>query len=172
VLALAPSITFTNRVTPLRARLHGIQAVWRRCSSLRAAIAGLIGLAVFISAYTRFPLVRVLLFSPAVMHVERIQENLDQRGNRSAFDGRLKIATWMLGGSFLFSAAMNYLLATWIVTSPTGSPAFNEELVRLTLLSYPMIALPSLLIMIAALYYLARSIRELAGMQLAEVLRH
>jgi len=137
-----------------------------------AAIPGLIGLAVFISAYTRFPLVRVLLFSPALMHVERIQENLDQRGNRSAFDGRLKTATWMLGGSFLFSAAMNYLLATWIVTSPAGSPAFNEELGRLTLLSYPMIALPSMLIMMAALYYLARSIRELAGMQLAEVLRH
>jgi len=136
-----------------------------------AAVPGLIGLAVVISAYTRKPLVRVLLFSPALMNVERIQQSLGQRGNGDAFETRLKVATWMLGGSFFFSAAMNYALATWIVVSPAGTPAFNEELGRLTLLSYPMIALPSMLIMMAVLYYLARSIRELAGLKLAEALK-
>ena len=137
-----------------------------------AAIPGLIGLAVAVSAHTRYPLVRVLLFSPALMNVERIQQSLGQRGNGDAFETRLKAATWMLGGSFFFSAAMNYFLATWIVVSPAGTPAFNEELGRLTLLSYPMIALPSMLIMMAVLYYLARSIRELAGLNLAEALRY
>ena len=136
-----------------------------------AAIPGLIGLAVAVSAHTRTPLVRVLLFSPALMNVERIQQSLDQRGNGDAFETRLKAATWMLGGSFFFSAAMNYFLATWIVVSPAGTPAFNEELGRLTLLSYPMIALPSMLIMMAVLYYLARSIHELAGLKLAEALK-
>lgn len=135
-----------------------------------AAIPGLIGLAVAISAHSRYPLVRVLLFTPALMDVERIQRSLDQRGNRAAFETRLRTATWMLGGSFFFSAAMNYLLATWIVTSPAGSPAFNEELGRLTLLSYPMIALPSMLIMMAVLYFLARTIREFTGLKLAEAL--
>ena len=137
-----------------------------------AAIPGLIGLAVAVSAHTRYPLVRVLLFSPALMNVERIQQSLGQRGNGDVFESRLKAATWMLGGSFFFSAAMNYFLATWIVVSPAGTPAFNEELGRLTLLSYPMIALPSMLIMMAVLYYLARSIRELAGLKLAEALRY
>jgi intracellular septation protein A len=137
-----------------------------------AAIPALIGVGVVVSAHTRFPLVRVLLFSPALMNVERIQQSLDQRGNGVAFEARLTIATWMLGGSFFFSAAMNYFLATWIVVSPSGTPAFNEELGRLTLLSYPMIALPSMLIMMAVLVYLARSIRELAGLKLAETLKH
>lgn len=137
-----------------------------------AAIPGLIGLAVAVSAHTRTPLVRVLLFSPTLMNVERIQHSLGQRGNGDAFETRLKAATWMLGGSFFFSAAMNYFLATWIVVSPAGTPAFNEELGRLTLLSYPMIALPSMLIMMAVLYYLTRSIRELAGLKLAEALRY
>ena len=136
-----------------------------------AAIPGLIGLAVAVSAHTRTPLVRVILFSPALMNVERIQQGLDQRGNGDAFEARLTTATWMLGGSFFFSAAMNYFLATWIVVSPAGTPAFNEELGRLTLLSYPMIALPSMLIMMAVLYYLARSIRELAGLKLTEALK-
>ncbi|MBT9590764.1 MAG: MFS transporter [Thiobacillus sp.] len=137
-----------------------------------AAVPGLIGLAVVVSAYIGKPLVRVLLFSPALMNVERIQQSLDQRGTGDVFEARLKTATWMLGGSFFFSAVMNYILATWIVVSPAGTAAFNEELGRLTLLSYPMIALPSMLIMAAVLYYLTRSIRELAGLKLAEALKH
>lgn len=137
-----------------------------------AAIPGLIGIAVAISAHTRYPLVRVLLFSPALMNVEQIQQKLAQRGNGAVFEARLKIATWMLAASFFFSAVMNYLLATWIVVSPAGTPAFNEELGRLTLLSYPMIALPSTLMMAGVLYYLARSIRELTGLTLTEALKH
>lgn len=136
-----------------------------------AAIPGLIGLAVVVSAFTRYPLVRVMLFSPAVMDVERIKNGLEQRGNGTVFEARLKIATFMLGGSFFFSSAMNYLLATQIVTSPAGTQAFNEELGRMTLLSYPIIALPSMLILMAVLYYLARSIRLLAGLKLAEALK-
>ena len=137
-----------------------------------AAIPGLIGLAVAISAYTRNPLVRVILFSPALMDVERIKQALDERGNLAIFEVRLKTTTWMLAGSFFFSAVMNYILATWIVTSPSGTTAFNEELGRLTLLSYPMIALPSMLIMAAALYYLVRTIHTLAGLKLTDALKH
>jgi hypothetical protein len=66
---------------------------------------------------------------------------------------------------------MNYLLATWIVVSPAGTAEFNEELGRLTLLSYPMIALPSMLFMMLALYYLVRAVRDLAGLSLSEALR-
>ncbi len=137
-----------------------------------AAIPGLLGLAVAISAGSRYPLVRVLLFTPALMDVERIQHALDERGNLPAFEARLRTATWMLACSFMFSSAMNYILATLIVTSPAGSAAFNEELGQLTLLSYPMIALPSMLIMMLALYYLARTIHTLAGLKLAEALKH
>lgn len=137
-----------------------------------AAIPGLIGLAVAISAHTRYPLVRVLLYTPALMNVDRIQRRLAEHGNHAAFESRLRVATWMLAGSFLFSSVMNYFLATWIVVSPTGTSAFNEELGRLTLLSYPMIALPSMLILMVALYYLARSIRELTGLKLSEALRY
>ena len=136
-----------------------------------AAIPGLIGLAVVVSAFTGKPLVRVLLLSPALLNVERIQENLQQRGNTLAFETRLKSATWMLGGSFLFSSVMNYLLATWVVTSPAGTQAFNEELGQMTLLSYPVIALPSMLIMLALFFYLARSINQLAGLKLTEALK-
>lgn len=136
-----------------------------------AAIPGLIGLAVVVSAFIGKPLVRVLLLSPALLNVELIQDNLQQRGNTLAFETRLKSATWMLGGSFLFSSIMNYLLATWIVTSPAGTQAFNEELGHMNLLSYPVIALPSMLIILALFYYLARSLQQLAGLKLTDALK-
>ncbi|MDP1957173.1 MAG: VC0807 family protein, partial [Rhodocyclaceae bacterium] len=133
---------------------------------------GLIGVAVAISAHTRYPLVRVLLFTPALMNVEKIQTTLAERGTTEAFETRLKIATWMLSASFFFSSVMNYILAVWLVTSPAGTPAFNEELGRMNLLSYPVIALPATVLMMAVLYYLSRAIRDLAGLSLTDVLNH
>jgi len=84
--------------------------------------------------------------------------------------GRHLAATWMPAGSFAFSSVMNYVLATWIVTSPAGTAAFNDELGRLTLLSYPMIALPATLMMLAVLYYLAVCVKRLAGLSLSDAL--
>ena len=135
-----------------------------------AAIPGLIGLVVIASTRTRYPLIRTLLFNPTLVDVARVRQQLGSRGTAAAFEARLRFATWMLGGTFFFSAAMNYFLATWIVTSPAGSPAFNEELGQLTLMSYPMIAIPSMLMMLAVLYYLARATRELAGLNLNDML--
>lgn len=137
-----------------------------------AAIPGLIGIAVVVSTRTRYPLVTTLLYNSALLDVARVQQSLNQKGNAAAFDARMQTAAYALGGTFFFSSFMNYVLATWIVTSPAGSEAFNAELGRLTLLSYPMIAIPSMLMIMAVLYYLARAMRELAGLKLSDVLNH
>jgi intracellular septation protein A len=128
-----------------------------------AAIPGLIGIAVLLSTRTRYPLVRTLLYSSAVVDVSKIKQKLESLANTAAFEGRLLNATYLLGSTFFFSAVMNYILARWIVTSPAGSTAFNEELGRLTLLSYPVIAIPSMLMMLAIFYYLWRTIHGMTG---------
>jgi len=135
-----------------------------------AAIPGLIGIAVLLSTRTRYPLIRTLLYSPAVMDVGKIRQKLESLGNTAAFEGRLLNATYLLGSTFFFSAVMNYILAKWIVTSPAGSAAFNEELGRLTLLSYPVIAIPSMLMMLAIFYYLWRTIHGMTGFTLEEIM--
>ena len=65
---------------------------------------------------------------------------------------------------------MNYILAKWLVTSPTGSAAFNEELGQMTLLSYPVIAIPSTIMMMAIMYYLWRTIHDMTGLKFEEIL--
>lgn len=136
-----------------------------------AAIPGVIGIAVIVSTRTRYPLIRTLIENPALFDVERVHRLLQARGTTAAYAARLHTATWLLGGTFFFSAGMNYLLAILIVTSPAGTAAFNAELGRLTLVSYPMIAVPSMLMMLAVLYYLARSVRDLTGLAPGELLR-
>lgn len=135
-----------------------------------AAIPGIIGISVLISTYTPYPLVKVLLFNPAVMNVEKIQQKLEELNSTHIFESRLIKATYLVAGSFAFSATMNYILAKSIVTSTAGTPEFNQELGQLTLYSYPIIALPSMMMMMGILYYLWRSIHNLTGLKLEEVL--
>ena len=135
-----------------------------------AAIPGLIGIAVLVSTRTRYPLIKTLIYNPTVMDVGKIKQKLETLGNTVAFEGRLLNATYLLGSTFFFSAVMNYLLARWSVKSPAGSAAFNEELGRLTLLSYPVIAIPSMLMMLAIFYYLWRTIHGMTGLALEDIL--
>ncbi|MCP4414555.1 MAG: MFS transporter, partial [Gammaproteobacteria bacterium] len=59
-----------------------------------------------------------------------------------------------------------------IVTSAAGTEAFNEELGELTLISYPVIALPSMIIMMGTLYWLIRSVQKLSHLKLEDILHH
>ena len=135
-----------------------------------AAIPGLIGTGVLLSTYTRYPLIRTLVYNPRFINVDRVRQRLDESDNGSAFETRLQNATYLLAGTFLFSSVMNYILARSVVTSPAGSAAFNEELGQMTLLSYPVIAMPATLMMMGIFYYLWRTVSGLTGLKLEEIL--
>ena len=135
-----------------------------------AAVPGVIGIAVLASTRTRFPLIRTLLYNPNVLNVEKVHQQLERNGQVAHFETRLLRATYFLSGTFFFSAFMNYVLAKWIVKSPAGSEAFNAELGRMTLLSYPMIAIPSMVMMMAIFYYLWRTIHGLTGLRLEDII--
>ncbi|GAA5219083.1 VC0807 family protein [Corallincola platygyrae] len=134
-----------------------------------AAVPGLIGLVVAGSVFTPYPLVRKLLFNPALLNVELVEKVLNEKNNVSDFDRRLKLSNFLLAGTFFFSSVMNYVLAKWIVTSPAGTAAFNEELGRMTLLSYPVIVIPSMVMLAAILYYLWHTIHQLTELSMEEV---
>lgn len=135
-----------------------------------AAVPGVIGLAVLYSTRTRYPLIRTLLYNDKVLNVQRIDERLRERGLAEVFEQRLLSATYLLAGTFFFSSFMNYVIAKWIVVSPAGTEAFNAELGRMTLVSYPMIAIPSMIMMMAILFYLWRTIHGLTGLKMEEIM--
>ncbi|MCU0935867.1 MAG: MFS transporter [Gammaproteobacteria bacterium] len=137
-----------------------------------ATVPGLLGLAVLVSHWTRRPLVRVLLLRDEFFDLDRIGARLSERDAWPAFEGLVRRANGLFALSFALSATLNYALAKWIVTSPAGTDAFNEELGRMTLLSYPIIALPTLAVTATALWLLFSGLGKLTGLELEEMMVH
>lgn len=137
-----------------------------------AAIPGLIGLATLISVYTRYPLVRVFLYNEQVMQVEKVTAALHQHNTTTQFDKRLKIASYLVAGSFFLSSFLNYALAKYILVSAPGTSAYTEELGKMTALSFPVIAVPSTLVLMVAMFYLLNGIQKLTHLQLEDIFKH
>mgnify|MGYP000029135203 FL=1 len=134
-----------------------------------ALVPGLIAIAIFVSQHTKYPLLKTMLFNQNTLDVARIEKALAEKGNLEKLPKIQTTASNILGASFAFSSAMNYILAKMIVVSPTGTEAFNNELGRMTALSYPVIAIPSMILFFVALYYLLNSIKKLSGLTLEEM---
>lgn len=135
-----------------------------------AAVPLLFGLAVLASAKTKKPLIRGLLFSRELFDVDLIEASLDEKGTRNDFDRVIASCTGWVIASFVLSAILNYVLAAWIVNSPSGTPAFNEEIGKMTALSWPVIALPTTGVMMVALFKLMKGIETTTGHELDDVL--
>jgi hypothetical protein len=135
-----------------------------------AAVPALIGLVVLISMGTRWPLVREMLYNPQVMDVDRIDAALATQNARPAFEKLLRNASFLLTLSFLVSAGLNYGLARYLLKSPAGSEAFNSELARMNLLSWPVIVVPSMAMSMFALWRLLGGLRRITGLELEQLM--
>ncbi|MBC8018114.1 MAG: MFS transporter [Verrucomicrobia bacterium] len=136
-----------------------------------AIVPTLIGLTVVISQWTKKPLVRTMLFNEQMINVPRVEAALEARAQRPAFLQLLANSSWMLAASFLVSAVLNFVLARIIIKSLPDTPEFNAELGRMTLWSWPVIVVPSLIVMIFALWRLLKGLERLSGLTLDEILQ-
>ena len=137
-----------------------------------AAVPAIFGLATVISLRTPYPLVKTFIYNDTILDTETIASELDKRGNRMPFEQRLRNASWLVAGSFFLSSALNYILAITIVTSAPGTVEYNEQLGKMTALSFPVIALPATVVMMGAMFYLFHGITRLSGLSLEDVIRH
>lgn len=137
-----------------------------------AAVPAIFGLATLISLRTPYPLVRTLLYNDMVLDTDRIDQALTDHDNHPLFEKALVVASWVLAGSFLLSSILNYVLARVLLVAPPGTEEFNAQLGKMTALSYPVIALPAMLVMMAALFYLFRKICQLTHLELDEIVHH
>jgi hypothetical protein len=135
-----------------------------------AAIPGILGLATLISIKTRYPLVKVFIYNDKVLKIQKVDAALEQYQTKKQFDRTLITASMMIAASFFLSSVLNYVLAKVILISQPGSAEFNAELGKMAALSYPVIALPMLIIMMGTLFYVFRSIRLLTHLTLEEII--
>lgn len=136
-----------------------------------AAVPTVIGLAVLFSLKSKSPLVRTMLYNDQVIDVQRVDAALAEKGNRAEFDRLLVSASYLLSFSFLVSAVLNFGLARWLLKSPPGTAEFNAELGKMNLLSWPVIVIPSMAMMMFALWRLLGGIKRITGLELDAIFK-
>lgn len=129
------------------------------------------GLAVLASSFTSKPLVKVFIYNDMIMHTDKVANRLEQTNRMDQFEALMSKATWILAASFLLSSILNYVLAKIIIVSETGTEAFNQEIGTMTLLSYPVIALPSTLVTLYAMYFVITRLLKITGFELEDIIR-
>jgi len=134
-----------------------------------ATIPGILGLATLVSIFTPYPVIKLMLFNKNVMQVDKINGVLEAKNLAAQFKKVLFNASFIISLSFFMSSVLNYVLAKIIVVSDPGTEAFNAELGKMTMLSYPVIAVPSFIILGLTAYYLFRSIRKFTGLALEDI---
>ena len=145
-----------------------VDGVW--FAAKEASIPGLIALITLGSIKTSKPLVKVILYNDRVINIRAVEAALDDKGTRDGFSKLMLKTTLVLAVSFVLSAILNFVLAIWILKSPAGTPEFNAELGRMTALSYPVIVLPSLVVMMVAVWMLIKGLKTLTGLEMEQIL--
>jgi len=128
-----------------------------------AAIPGLIGLAVIITQFSHKPLVKALILNDQLVNWDKLNQRLEEKNAKELFKKKIAVSSYIVASSFFLSSALNYGLAKWILVSEPGTTAYTEELGRMTALSYPVIVIPSMILLISALIYLFKQISNVTG---------
>lgn len=131
-----------------------------------AAIPAIIGIAVLFTQRTRFPLVKTLILNAQLVRVDALYAALAENNKTAMFERRMGQASFIVAGSFFVSSVLNYVLAKIILVSPPGTTQYSEELGKMTALSYPVIALPSMIILMLAIWFVFSQIKKLTGASL------
>jgi hypothetical protein len=135
-----------------------------------AAVPGLIAVATLVSLKTSKPLVKLILYNDRVINVDAVEQALDTRGTRSGFGKLMVQTTFILACSFTLSAILNFFLALHILTAPAGTPEFASQLGRMTAMSFPVIVVPSMIVMMIAVWLLVRGLKGLTGLEMEQIL--
>jgi len=137
-----------------------------------AALPAILAAVTVFTLKTKKPLVKLFLYNPDFLHVERVETALEERGTKKVFDALLVRCTWYIAGSFILSAFLNYILAHIIVvTEPyEDKTAFNEQVGAMMGWSFPIISIPCMVVTFFAFWQLVKGIKAHAGLGIEQVL--
>lgn len=138
----------------------------------------LVGSFVLASAFTKKPFIETLFLNPQVVKVELILQKLEESQSTLDFKKHLRTSTLWLSSSFLLSAALNFALAIRIFEPIDSSlppekvtTIINEQIAQMTLWSYPVIMIPSILFLVGIMWHLFKGIRLHTGLKTEEFIK-
>ena len=152
-------------------RLEGIYFAIKE-AAVPLALAGGAGLSVLIKK----PLARLIVFKSSLFDTQRIQEKLQENKTEKRFESLMNISTWVLAGSFILSAVLNFIIAIFVFKSidplmeeDIKRQTLNEQVADMTWMGYVFIALPLTLITGFLLWWILKRLKFLTGLSLEEL---
>lgn len=142
-----------------------------------AAFPLIIGIAVFISAFTKKPLMKLLACNRKVMDVDLIETALRANHTEEHFEQHLKTSTFFLTLSFLMSSTLNFLLARTVYVSINPhlsamqrQAILNAQIAKMTWMSFVAIMLPLTVFMMLIMWHLLSGIKKMTGLPVQQFL--
>ena len=153
-------------IKPHAAELFGIK---------EASIPLVLGLAIFISHWTRTPLLNAFLYSPQIFDIKRIEKEIEKRDQMPAYARLLFSSTIVFACSFLISTVANFFLALHFLgdIDPKAEDAltqYNAGVAKLTGWGFAVIGVPILVLLIFVLWRLVGGLQKLTGLETDEIL--
>ena len=158
---------FVNVILTGGLGLMEVEGIW--FAFKEASIPLVIATMTLLSLLWKEPLICKFFFHDALMNVNKVRDALQAHNQEKAFHRLIQKTTIFIAMSFLLSSVLNFMLAMYLLKSEAGTPAFNEELAHMQLLSYPVIVLPSMLITGLSLYFFFQTILKLTGLKLEDM---
>ena len=117
------------------------------------------------------PMVRTLLLNPDIVDVRKVETAITAKDARPEFDRLIKSSTWLLVVSMLFSAIMNYFLAVFFIKGTEHDKnLYNEAIAKQTGWGWVVIGVPSMIMMLYALFRLFKGVKRLTGLGTDDIL--
>lgn len=135
------------------------------------ALPALIGVAVLASMKAKTPLVHEIIYNPQIIDVERVEAELVLRENEAGFAKLMRTSSYLIATAMLLSAVLNFTFARIIIRSPAGTEAFNQELAKMHWVSLLGLSLPTMAMMLYALWRLMKGLELLTGLTMEQIMR-
>lgn len=136
-----------------------------------ALIAGLLGVAVLLTAKRRDSLLRLFVYSDGIFDIRSIENRVTELNAEAAYERLLNRASLFTALSLLLSAAANFLFSLYFLLPVLEQPAaqqavaYNEAVGTMMWWGYLVIGVPLLGTLFGVIRYLQRALAALTGLE-------
>ncbi len=153
-------------IKPNAAPLFGIK---------EASIPLVLGLAIFVSHWTRNPLLNTFLYSPQIFDIKRIEKAVEANDSQEPYRRVLFSCTVIFAASFLISTVLNFFLALHFLggidtEASDALTKYNEGIAKLTGWGFAVIGVPVLLLLLFLLWRLVKGLGKITGLETEQIL--
>jgi hypothetical protein len=136
-----------------------------------AVLPTCIGIFILASMRSKTPLLREMIFNEQIVDLPRVEAALAERRQTAAFEALMHRSSVWLAVTFMASAPVGFALARYILKSPPGTPEFNAELGKMHWIMPLVIAVPTMIALMALFWKLLNGLAHLSGLTIDEILK-